>query len=400
VKEASPRKAARFAEAIADAAGWLIYHIEHVAVLCFEGFHRLLLRADSRLYDRQARLTGSERGAAAMNGNRCAVFVVYCSGPLPEFTKCFVESLARAGYSVTIVTNTPLHPQARAFLLQECEWIIDRQNVGRDFGAYQDGIRFVQEHYPKLERMIVANDSVFYFLGRTDALVEALSSDHDLIGVSEVFEHHYHVASFLLSFGPAILRSDAFRNFWSRYLPLGTRRWAILRGEGILSRDLVRAGFKPHILWRARDLQEPLATLLPSELETLLGLIPRQSRLELYKEWGLPRPANSERALPFAQVADATRAIPPSTLARQIVERVEAHNQMHGGGILFQKYLGLPLMKRDLVYREVFTLDEMAQIVQTLPEELAAEIMRDFHAKGHPDQLGFADRALHRHSAI
>lgn len=392
--------AGRIRRILGEAAGSLLYHAEHGIVLTYEGLRRLAIRTDPNVRHSRRRLLGTSKGLPAASGHRGAVFVVYCPGPLPSFTKCFVESLARAGYSVVAVANTPLHPEASSFLTQHCEWIVHRENVGRDFGAYQDGIRFALERYPALERMILANDSVYYFPDKMDALIEALSSGNDLIGVSETTEHHYHIASFLMSFGPRVLQSDAFRSFWQNYVPIGTRRWAILRGEGVLSRDLLRAGFKPHILWPARALLEPLEALLPQRLEELLRLIPRVSRSELYDEWGLQAPAKNERFLPFPYVAQATRNLPASTLARQFVERIEAHNQMHGGGTLFQRFLGMPFMKRDLVYREVFTFDEMNAFVEEMPQTLSAEIMQDMETKGHPSQLGFLNRALHRHSAI
>src|SRR5690606_25733917 len=127
--------------------------------------------------------------------------------------------------------------------------------------------------------IVLANDSVYYLPDGLDRLLADLNGEHDFIGVSEVFDHHYHVASFLISFGPRVLQSAAFQRFWKRYLPIGTRRWAIFQGEGALTAELLQAGFRPHVLFRAQalkpHLQSPRAPLL-SESIALLPAIGRK----------------------------------------------------------------------------------------------------------------------------
>jgi hypothetical protein len=400
VAQREPKRLSRLHELVGDAFWWLAYHFEHGLVLALEGLRRTAERADPRLYSSKRRIVATEQGTSPGTGKRCIVFVLYCAGPLPGFTKNFIEAATRAGYSIIAVTNRPLHSDAQEYLQAHCSWIMERNNVGRDFGAYKDGVLFALDQYLELERLIIANDSVFYLPDGLDDLIAALSEDRDLIGVSEVFEHHYHVASFLMSFGRNVLRSSAFRRFWTRYLPLTTRRWAIMRGEGRLSRDLLRAGFTPHILFPAKALHAPLSQLLPAALETALQMMPRYSRSQLYKQWGLPKLPDHQHFLPAQDTRHATATHSSDVLAQQFVERIEAYNQMHTGGVLFRKHLGMPMIKRDLIYREVFGPEEVSIILQDIGGDLRQEIERDFEMKGTPRRLGDFARALHRHSAI
>jgi hypothetical protein len=400
VAVASKNKVAKLLEMTGESFWWLAYHLEHALVLTLEGLRRTIERIDPRLYSSKRRVFATEQGSSPVNGKRCIVFVLYCTGPLPSFTKHFIDAGARAGHSIIAVTNCPLHSEAREYLRAHCSWIIERSNVGRDFGAYKDGVLFALDQYTNLERLIIANDSVFYLPDGLDELITALSENHDLIGVSEVFEHHYHVASFLMSFGPGVLRSGAFRNFWNRYIPLSTRRWAIMLGEGRLSRDLLRAGFQPHILYPAKALHAPLLNSLPKNLEAIMRMLPRYSRGELYKKWGLPKLRDHQNFLSTEIVQKATSSLSSDALARQFIERVEAHNQMHTGGTLFRTFLGMPMIKRDLVYREVFVPDEISILLDGIDGELRREIESDLENKGTPARLGIMARVLHRHSAI
>ena len=42
----------------------------------------------------------------------------------------------------------------------------------------------------------------------------------------------------------------------------------------------------------------------------------------------------------------------------QIVSTITSSNQIHIGGFLFMKFLGMPAFKRDIFYREVYALEE------------------------------------------
>ena len=242
-----------------------------------EGVMRLWYFLDPRVYFQALRIRNVTDGNIEKRNDTFVVFVLYAKASLPTFTKNAFDAIERSPHNLIIVSNAPLPPLVKAELTDKCHKIIERKNIGRDFGAYKDGINYVLEHYPAASRIVVMNDSVFFLRRTLDKLIVDLNGPQDFIGVTEVHQFHYHVQSFMLSFGRAVLQSSAFKRFWKRYLPVGTRRWAIHRGEIRLTRQMTRAGFRPHILFQAAHLLPHLQNQPVRDVIEATRLLPLRS---------------------------------------------------------------------------------------------------------------------------
>lgn len=381
---------------VVRALGWIGMRLEHALVLVFEGITRLALRLDPRLYNEAARVEKIEEGARVHGSDKCAVLVLYCEEPLPDFTTSVIDALNGRGYEVIAVANTTLQPTARQYLLSNCRLLIHRKNIGRDFGGYKDAISVVRRRFPHLQRLIIANDSIFYFRRGLDKLIAELDGPGDFIGASEVFAHHYHVGSYLISFGPAVLRSKAFRDFWSDYKPISTRRWAILKGEGGLTAVLVKAGLQPRIVFPAADLRPFLSTSSAEELRLVIQLLPQGSRP------GCQARLAEALQRPLADASDceaAAGARAQSEAAGAILHHLMEQNQIHAGGFLFHRFLGMPIIKRDVVFRELYSVDEVLAALPDLAPQVRSEVKADLLRRGTAASLGAWDRLLYRHGA-
>lgn len=368
---------------IRDCLDRIGYGIEHGFVLTLEGLTRVLGHFDPRTYLERQRIVSIIPGSLPRKSDKFVVLTLFLAEQVPGFTSNFIEAIRQSQFNVVIVSNNRLLPSVRAALLEKCLALVERNNVGRDFGGYQDGISVVSRLFGPIERLVIANDSVFYLRDGLEAFVSALDGSEDWIGVSEVFEYHYHVASFLMSFGRPVLESAAFRRFWSRYRPIGTRRWIIHQGEVKLSEQLVKAGFRPHILYKAEHLRPHLQA---RPAQQILPLLPARVRARL------ARTANVEGNGSAGDIGQAS--------ADAIVSAILATNQMHAGGLLFQQLLRLPMIKRDVVYRRIHTIEEMQAALAAIEEPLRTEILADLRRRGTPDRMGPWRRLLHRHSAI
>ena len=368
--------------AILEALDWLRHIIEHGFVLTVEGLRRLGNRLVPSVYFESMRVKRVSEGHARKKSDKFVLLMLFPGERLPGFTMNFIDAIKRSDFNLVLVSNKALTPAMQSSLREHCLLLIERENIGRDFGGYKDGISVILRTFGFVDRLVIANDSVFYLRNGLDELVAGLDGPHDLIGVSEVFEHHYHVASFLMSFGRKLVDSPAFRTFWRRYRPLDTRRWAILQGEGRLSAALTGAGFDPHILYKAEHLRSHLPGRPAGEM---LARLPYRVR----------------RKLENVPAADDAATEPVSeVLADEIVAAVRARNQMHAGGFLFHKLLGLPIIKRDVVYRQVHSLDEVTSIVSDLDNPDRDEVLADFTRRGTPAHLNPLKKLFYRHSAI
>jgi hypothetical protein len=360
---------------------WVGNSIERLIVVGFELARRTLRRFDPRTYFERLRIKQITEGEVCKPTGKFLVFVLYARRDLPSFTANFVAALNNSPFNLIVVSNTQLAASARRDLLKNCCLLIERKNIGRDFGGYKDGISVVFRRFQNIERLVIANDSVFYIDNGLDRLVTALDGPEDFVGISEVFEHHYHVASFLISFGPRVLKDPVFRRFWANYLPLQTRMWAIMKGEGELTKRLIDAGYSPHVLCKAEHLLPILQRAGASEFKEAMQLFSQQVRGNL-----------SLRA------AKATGTA--ADLATAAVAEVLQTNQMHAAGFLFMKYLGLPLFKRDIVYRELFDLPEVKRIVADLGIPMQPEIIADLDGRFAPTPYNVFRRLLYRHGFI
>ena len=374
--------------------GWAGYQIEHAFVLVLEAVQQLFNRLDPRVYSEALRIRSVHEGGDDKAGGKFFVLVVYCTDTLPAFTRTLIDAVARGPFNLVIVSNAQLTDGLAEELRSKCRLLIERNNIGRDFGGYKDGIAIVLRRFD-VERLVIANDSLFYLSEGLDVLLAKLDGPHDLIGVSEVYDHHYHVASFLMSFGRRVVESAAFRDFWRRYKPLGSRRWAIFRGEGDLSAQLLRGGFRPHILYRAVHLRPYLANLANDD--AVMPLLPLQIRAWLAGS-GEPRSTTLLHKIGIA--LKWLRGAPRAKLegADLVIDEVMGRNQMHAAGLMFRKFMGLPLIKRDLYYRGVYSLDDLAAMVADQPPDFREEIMADLRRRGNSERLGPFGRLLHRHA--
>lgn len=371
--------------------GWAGYQIEHAFVLALETVQTLFNRLDPRVHSEAMRVRSVREGGDQKAGGKFFVLVLYCTTTLPTFTRTIIEAVARSPFNLVIVSNAQLTAALTDELLGKCRLLIERNNIGRDFGGYKDGVAVVLRRFD-VERLVIANDSVFYLNEGLDDLIARLDGQHDLIGVSEVYDHHYHVASFLMSFGRRVVQSRAFREFWQGYKPLGSRRWAIFRGEGDLSAQLLRAGFRPHILYRAVHLRPYLANQ-----DAVLPLLPLQVRAWLA---GAGEPRSTTFLHKVAIAVKRLRGLPPAQRqgADLVIDEVMGRNQMHAAGLMFRKFMGLPLIKRDLYYRDVYSLDDLAASLADQPPALRDEILADLRRRGNSERFGPFGRLLHRHA--
>lgn len=396
-------------------------------ILPIELVMRIWCALNPRVYFESLRIKGVTEGTVEKKDDVFFIFVLYSKHQLPKFTENGLDAIARSPHNLIVVTNLELAPLVKAKVIDKCHKLIERRNIGRDFGAYKDGVNFVLQNFPDAQRIVLMNDSVFFMERTLNKLIADLNGPHDFIGLTEVHQFHYHVQSFLLSFGREVIVSRTFQKFWKGYLPIATRRWTIHRGEIRLTRKITKAGFRPHILYQAAHLLPHLerrptrdvlgdARLLPTEVrgDLIADLLPvlgheysstAFSAVEAISygvrrlQAGPARLANTEIGSISARAAGMEQ-VSLGILSNQIVSSISRNNQMHHGGFLFIKYLGMPLLKRDIFYRELYTLEDVHQFLSAIGEPLRDEILGDLRRSGSGAHLRGLARILYRHGSL
>lgn len=152
-----------------------------------------------------------------------------------------VDALTQVVDHVLVVSSAPLVDQARTAICERAD-LLERENVGYDFGSWQAGLRQVGD-WSSLDRLILVNDSVVGPLQPYASIVRAaVDARAPWWGITASWQTAEHLQSYCLGFEPAALRHPRFAEFWDG-LPVSVdRAEAITNGEIALSRALTEAG--------------------------------------------------------------------------------------------------------------------------------------------------------------
>jgi lipopolysaccharide biosynthesis protein len=194
-------------------------------------------------------------GALDLEGaTRIAVFVHFDrQGTVHDFVLHYLAELAQAGFTTVFVSNAPrLDPESIDRLSPLCGAILQRANVGLDFGAYKDGIGALPS-LERLEALLLANDSVygpFHDLG--DVIGRMNLAEADVWGITDSWERRFHLQSYFLLFGHRVLSHEAFTRFWRGVRYVQAKCWVIGHYEIGLTQHLVRGGLRCRALFPYR----------------------------------------------------------------------------------------------------------------------------------------------------
>lgn len=239
--------------------GRIVDQVRSIPTQLLEPFHR------SR-YGRQRWTRIVTRPGAQAQTPRICLFLIYQTGALPPSIVATCGFLSQQGYCVIVVANGGL-PLGAAELLHDHVWqVLERPNLGYDFGGYQDGIKYLNRCGVVPDRLLILNDSIWFPLDcGTDVVQQLESSPHDLCGLmlhsparndepsrDALEEGHRrqkalrkkaeHIESYVFAVQRATFLSDAFQSFWEGYAWSSSKSLTIKRGEIGFSRHMARHG--------------------------------------------------------------------------------------------------------------------------------------------------------------
>lgn len=213
-----------------------------------------------------------------------AVFAIYPGTTSEESCLRIIESLIKNDFDVLIVINRNAKSTAwvKFFKGRGCT-ILERPNIGRDFGAYQAGIRFLLKNLPKnkIKRLVLVNDTCYV---SPKSQVRFLNGFFEQDEYSTLLKHYQgvvHGSANLLNLNLHKFDSSEFFRFWRKYYPSNSRIRVVFRGEHRLSVAIQPKNLIPSTQILASDSHR----LNKSELSQLLIWTNRSSpeRYEIFQ---------------------------------------------------------------------------------------------------------------------
>ena len=182
------------------------------------------------------------------------ILVIYRKYSVGEEIMHLVKEFDAKGYNILLISNGHLPVKQYESLSNRCFAIMQRNNIGHDFGAYKDGILYLHSLSIKVNRLVLLNDSIIPTPRGLGAFIDKLAKIVDFGGATESFQPIYHIQSYCLCFSGRVFSHPAFLDFWQGYRAISDRFYAIKHGELLLSKRLLSAGLKAEALYTHESL--------------------------------------------------------------------------------------------------------------------------------------------------
>ena len=299
-------------------------------------------------------------GSSRFEGERYAIYVLWQpAGTIPWYVRNLLEELKEQNVNTIAVVNHDLSAEQLRILRELCAKTLVRGNKGLDFGAYKDAVLELTRENKNVSRLLLFNDSVYAFRrGLKELISQLLSDDCPVVAPYECWERLYHFQSFCIALSGSVLYDRRIQNFWERYRPIGIRRWRIDRGEVKLSETLRKVAPRVKVVYGVTALLD--------------GLLAQGdwASISKYREF-FPRPLRhlfpEEEVLSvFQQATSSERELLLRRLKERLSDLLMLRAQAHTGAFLFPKFLGSPLLKRDIVFRELYTVYEVERMLDDI----------------------------------
>lgn len=139
--------------------------------------------------------------------------------------------------------------------------IIQRENIGFDFAAWRDGMKYVGfDHLEKYDSVTLMNDTCIGPLWPLEPYFRSFEStiDCDFWGMTNFKKTKYfreHVQSYFVSYSQAVVSSKVFQKFWTSIKNFENVRQVIDNYETKLTSKLKKSGFNYKVVFNTLNEQ-------------------------------------------------------------------------------------------------------------------------------------------------
>ena len=279
-----------------------------------------------------------------------------------------LAALAAQNVNIVLVSNRKLSPAQTEALSQYAAVLLERANIGQDFGGYKDAVYYLTNRLQAdgitPERVIFMNDSVFFIeKGLQDYVCELLGPE-DIIHACQNWYTWHHLQSFGFSVSGPVFLNPAHQSYWRNYLPVSERRHAIEKGEMALSDTLMGIAATSRVIYSVSDVAK------------------RASAISTEPDFWMPRLGRAGKAL--TQDSTFLAASKQARLMR-IADEIGRSSFTNEGSYAGVKLAGMPFIKKNIVYMSWFRFHQVEQWVGDI---MTADESRDFlhvlRLKGDP----------------
>ncbi|TGN60504.1 hypothetical protein E4L95_10580 [Paracoccus liaowanqingii] len=265
-------------------------------------------------YDRRrARSVRVSEGVQAAL-DEISVLVIYQPAGLLDSTCWQVRWMAARGVAAVVVSNAPLSDDDRQTLAGMAHLVVERPNVGYDFGGYREGILQLSERGIRPRALYVMNDSMWFPLSEdSDILDRSRAAPEDVLGLFVDLDWRQrtignldgsHIQSYFFRFSQRLLEDPEFWRYWTKMSLVSSKRIVIELRELRLARHFAERGYRVGGLHSWKQVVHYLLTL---DDEDTMGQILRHQCQVNRKDAAVIEPLLHKGGLSALDIRDALR---------------------------------------------------------------------------------------------
>ena len=314
-----------------------------------------------------------------------AIFSIYQPKSLSLLIKRSINHLFNHKIKVMVVAPHSISQNDIQFLKERHCIVLTRLNFGRDFGSYKYGILYLLENKNLLKtfkKVILLNDGIFFPLKENDStLATILNNPHDVIGLAENYQQHWHIGSYFILFKIDFLFNKPIQDFWREYKPYCSRFHAIKNGEIALGKKIILLMDSCKIIYSGKNL---LNALEKSFFEKKIDV---NHFIQLISK-NIPAKKNFLLNELFLSKNYINLAI--------IGNYIENLSPVHIFSLALIEYLDCFFIKRDICYRGLYSISQVLNFIAAInqDEKLLAALNLDLRNKGLITSMPFLKKIL------
>ncbi|WP_281968264.1 rhamnan synthesis F family protein [Roseovarius nanhaiticus] len=258
-------------------------------------------------YDIQAARERKVHAGERPQADEVAIYLIFPSKGVLASHLDVLNQLTADGISPILVSNLKLSQQDLATLKPLCTRIIERPNVGYDFGGYRDGVLNIADDLTNIDRLYLLNDSCWmvdsqqsWFKSVRDANVDFCGATahygirpyraHEFRDIDWTYTTHFsrfHYGSYALAMSTNILRDPGFLKFWRNIRLSNDKNVTVRRGETGLTQWMLRRKRYSHVATcQTSDLGNEIEALSDDELDAVVRtlVLPAHPKIEAQRD--------------------------------------------------------------------------------------------------------------------
>ena len=172
----------------------------------------------------------------------------------PYVVRC-LEELRNQNWVIIFVTSSiNLHSKEISKIKNLVTVILCSDGLGRDWGNFALGLRFAYEmDFP--QSLLLMNDSLYGpFTCLKEIFDNADRNKADFVGLTDSFQHHYHLQSYFIYCKSSLCTHATFLNFWKEFIPQNNKDEIIFNNEIGFTKYFSNLGFEPGCSFTYNDL--------------------------------------------------------------------------------------------------------------------------------------------------